>query len=92
MEVSGRDGDAYLVTDGPVGAIIWRGMPPGPVIILPVASILAHREFDPYDGTLPAGLATAALVRDLAQARIAFERGDPTEPSDISRAGVPSEA
>lgn len=91
MEVSGRDGDAYLVTDGPVGAIVGRGLPSA-AVVLPVASILAHREFDPYDGSLPAGVATVGLVKALADARVAFEAGDPTQgalPSDTSSAGVP---
>ena len=75
MSVVGRDEDAYLVADGPVGAIVGRNLPPP--AILPVASILGHREFDPYDGALPRGLAPAGLSEDLAQARVRFEAGEP---------------
>jgi hypothetical protein len=74
MEVAGQDGDAYLVVDGPVGAIVSRDLPEP--LILPVASILAHREFDPYDGPLPRGL-TVGLATQMAQARERFEAGDP---------------
>jgi hypothetical protein len=76
MEVVGRDGDAYLVVDGPVGAIVDRDFPAP--IILPVASILAHREFNDYSGALPAGL-SAGLSTLLAEARRRFDAGDPVE-------------
>lgn len=76
MEVVGRDGDAYLVVDGPVGAIVDRDF--SAPIILPVASLLAHREFDDYDGALPRGL-SAGLSTLLAAARVRFEAGEPVE-------------
>lgn len=76
MDVVGRDGDAYLVADGPVGAIVSRNLPPP--TILPLASLLAHREFDDYSGALPTGL-SIGLADRLARARVRFEAGDPVE-------------
>lgn len=78
MDVVGRDEDAYLVVDGPVGAILWPDAPPNPVI-LPVASILGHREFDPFDGRLPPALRRDGLVARLSAARADFEAGEAVE-------------
>jgi hypothetical protein len=74
VEAIGFDGSAYLLADGPVGAIIGPGLP-SPPTILPVASILAHREFDPYDGPRPR--TPVGLADDLAAARRRFEAGEP---------------
>jgi len=76
VRVVGRDGDAVLIADGPVGAIIAPGVEP---VVMPLASLAAHGDFDEASGPLPAGLPDS-LLRSLAAARQRFESGQSTEP------------
>lgn len=66
MQVVARDGDAVLIAEGNIGASV---LPSGQTLILPVASLAAHGDWEPASGPVP-----SYAPKDLAEQIAEFAR------------------
>lgn len=64
LKVIATNGEAILLADGDVGVSV---MPDGSFVVLPVASLIAHSDWEPHSGAIPdlppAALDEVAAVR-----------------------------